>query len=588
MRARLSQAFCAYLLALLPLCGSAAAHEGHDHDKAPPLNLPVAPRVVAVTPDLELVGVLSGKERLTIFLHDFATNEPIKSARLFVSVDADEATATPKGDGVFEVEAPWLANAGKTDIIFRLALSEGEQDLLTGRLERPAAKEPIAKAAGLMERTAERIEQQPYIFIFALGGLVAGILLTLLISSAVARRRARDTTQPATLQAGSSESAHERPSETIKQLRRVAGAVIMLLAACAWDAEVYAAEGTTAELPSIPSTMATDMPQRMADGTLFVPKATQHLLSFRTILTAETTAPRADELIGTIVAGPNNFGRVQPERPGRIEAPDSGLAYLGKRVEKGDFLGYLVPYIEAADRATIESQIAETEARIAKQRTIHSRYMSRPGSVPRVKLDEVAGEIEALRQRLAELRPILSQRLEIRAPIGGVISMSNITVGQVVQAGKTLFEIVDPSEFWVEAIAHRETATDSISRAYAVTQQGKKLPLEYVGRGLSLRQQATPMTFRLQESSAALGIGMPVKVILQSHVQMDGFVLPSSSIVRGQAGLPIVWIKTEAERFEPQVVRHDPLDGERVVVRAGLRPDQRVVTEGVTLLNQIR
>ena len=121
--------------------------------------------------------------------------------------------------------------------------------------------------------------------------------------------------------------------------------------------------------------------------------------------------------------------------------------------------------------------------------------------------------------------------------------MSNITVGQVVQAGKTLFEIVDPSEFWVEAIAHRETATDSISRAYAVTQQGKKLPLEYVGRGLSLRKQATPMTFRLQESSAALGIGMPVKVILQSTVEMDGFVLPSSSIVRGQAGLPIVWIK---------------------------------------------
>jgi hypothetical protein len=45
-----------------------SAHEGHDHDAPPPLNLPVAPRVTAVTPDYELVGVLSGRQRLTIFL----------------------------------------------------------------------------------------------------------------------------------------------------------------------------------------------------------------------------------------------------------------------------------------------------------------------------------------------------------------------------------------------------------------------------------------------------------------------------------------------------------------------------------------
>ena len=56
--------------------GAAAAHEGHDHDKPAPLNLPIAPRVVAVTPDYELVGVLSGEQRLTIFLHHFATGEP--------------------------------------------------------------------------------------------------------------------------------------------------------------------------------------------------------------------------------------------------------------------------------------------------------------------------------------------------------------------------------------------------------------------------------------------------------------------------------------------------------------------------------
>ena len=81
---------------------------------------------------------------------------------------------------------------------------------------------------------------------------------------------------------------------------------------------------------------------------------------------------------------------------------------------------------------------------------------------------------------------------------------------------------------------------------------------------------------------------MPVKVVLQSTAKVDGFILPASAIVRGQTGLPIVWIKTEPERFEPQTVKVEPLDGQSVVVTAGLKPDQRIVTDGVTLLNQVR
>ena len=36
------------------------------------------------------------------------------------------------------------------------------------------------------------------------------------------------------------------------------------------------------------------------------------------------------------------------------------------------------------------------------------------------------------------------------------------------------------------------------------------------------------------------------------------------------------------------MVRYEPLDGDRVTVLGGVKPDDRVVTEGATLLNQIR
>ena len=184
--------------------------------------------------------------------------------------------------------------------------------------------------------------------------------------------------------------------------------------------------------------------------------------------------------------------------------------------------------------------------------------------------------------------PSVAAREPVVAPISGVVSVATATIGQIVDARDVLFEIVDPSQFWVEAIAFNADAGRDLERAYAIAQDIGQIPLEYAGRGLALRQQATVLTFRVTGSSDGLAIGKPVKVVLQSTAKVEGFVLPASAIVRGQTGLPIVWIKTEPERFEPQAVKVEPLDGRSVVVTAGLKADQRVVTDGVTLLNQVR
>ena len=150
------------------------------------------------------------------------------------------------------------------------------------------------------------------------------------------------------------------------------------------------------------------------------------------------------------------------------------------------------------------------------------------------------------------------------------------------------FEIVDPSRFWIEAVAHDPGVVANLSKAFAVTNSGETLALEFAGLGLSLRQQTVPLTFRVAQAAPNLGIGRPVTVILQSTVALKGIVLPASSVVRGQSGLPTVWVKSEPERFEARLVRFEPLDGQRVVILAGLKPELRVVTEGATLINQIR
>jgi hypothetical protein len=562
----------------LLLSGMAVAHEGHDHDAPPPLNLPVAPRVVAVTPDYELVGVLSGEHRLTIFLHRFETGEPVKDAKLFLSAGEQEVEAERKEDGVFDVLAPWIGAAEPLDIVFRLKLPNDE-DILTGRLEKASATTAPAAAAA----SASQLQQTVYV---AIGALMAGVLLTLLTGASLSRRRHTRLGRAAEIREDG-EPAPESDAK-LKQLRRasVIGVLAVLGAVVLAPGQGRAQTGPS--LPSVPATMATDVPQRMADGSLFVPKATQHLLSIRTVMTAESKAPRTVELTGTVIADPNSFGRVQSGHSGRIDAPEGGLAFAGKRVKKGDVLAHLQHHIEAYDKGNMQGEIAELEERIKLQEAKLARYLQAPLAVPPIRIDETKGEIAALRQKRKQLVPTLAEREEIRAPISGVVSAANVVAGQSVDAREVMFEIVDPARFWVEAVARDASVATNLTRAFAVTGNGESIPLVFAGAGLSLKQQAAPLTFQVAHAEPNLSIGQPVTVILQLTVELKGIVLPASSVVRAASGLSIVWVKREAERYEPYTVRYEPLDGQRVVVLAGLKPEQRVVTEGATLLNQIR
>jgi cobalt-zinc-cadmium efflux system membrane fusion protein len=571
------------LLAAVLMCAAPlAAHEGHDHDKPPPMALPIAPRVTAVTPDYELVGVLSGKSRLTLFLTSFATNEPVRAAAIVVEAGDEKVEAVAKGDGVFDVSAPWIAGEGNLDLVFNLTVSEGA-DLLTGRLDRPAAATSGTQPLGTWAQVWRAVQASPLALAFGVGGLILGVLATLLFSP-----RAQSTVNDRSVDRYNEPSGPLANSEGgIKVLRRAALGLVLTAAILSHSPPVEAADAPPAT-PTVPSTMATDLAQRLSDGSLFVPKATQHLLSIRTVLTAEKDTTTSVELAGTIMAGPNHFGRVQSGHSGRLTAPDNGLAYVGKRVEKGDVLGYLEPHIGTVERGTIESQIAEADARIAMQQARLVRLRGAPLAVPPIKIDEAEGELKALQERRRQLNPTLSERHEITAPIAGIVSKAGFFAGQVIEPRDILFEIVDPSQFWVEAFSYGGSIPDTAAKASAIVGQNQKVELHYVGRGLEMKEQATPLMFRVKAGTDSLSIGQPVRVVLSSTHVVKGLVVPSSSIVRKPNGLPIVWVKTDAERFEPQTVKTEPLDGSNVVITAGLKPDMRVVTEGVTLLNQVR
>jgi hypothetical protein len=101
-------------------------------------------------------------------------------------------------------------------------------------------------------------------------------------------------------------------------------------------------------------------------------------------------------------------------------------------------------------------------------------------------------------------------------------------------------------------------------------------------------RQAAPVHFAVVGEASALRMGQLITVLAETGERRQGLAVPRASVLRGANGQSLVWEHVSPERFEPRFVRFEPLDGERVLILAGIEHGARVVTQGAELLNQIR
>lgn len=539
----------------------AVAHEGHDHGAAPPPPAAAAPRFETHSDAFEIVGVLGPDGRLWIHLDRFPTAEPVPGASISATVDGAPAEVSPAGSSSHVVVQQALTQPGSRNLVLMITAGT-EMDLLAATLEVPtSAPDATGSPAGSSAWAA--LSRDPLAW-------AAGVLL-LLAGVVVGRLAAPRALPPYTVPVPAPDLG-----DVVRALRP----------------ERAAARTLTPVLlvlyPGLALAQPLDVPRRQPDGSVFVPKPTQHLLGLRAAVAARGEAPVVLQLIGQVVADPNASGRVQAAEAGRVEPPEGGFPVLGQRVERGQLLGYVVPVIAAQDRAGVRASIADLDAQIIITEARLRRLTALTGTVAAREISDARAELDGLRQRRAANLPAVAGREPILAPASGVLSVVRVAAGQVVEAREPLFDIVDPARLWVEAIAFDPVAVAEVTGATAVTAAGQPLRLAFVGRGLALRQQALPVQFRIEEAPAGLAIGQPVTVMVQTPRRLEGIVLPAEAVVRSAEGPPIVFEMPGAERFVPRPVRVQPLDAQRVIVTAGLEPGMRVVTEAAGLVAQVR
>ena len=367
--------------------------------------------------------------------------------------------------------------------------------------------------------------------------------------------------------------------------------LMALLMAAALSAPLPALAGPGHDHGDAPPAPTGNGPSRQPDGSVFLPKPAQRQLGVRTLVAATGQHAKAFELAGTVVMDPNAGGKVQAVLAGRLEAGPKGLPGVGQAVRKGEVLAYVVPTAGAIERSNQLAQQAELRAArdLAARRV--ERLTELADTVPRKDIEAAESELQSLTQRLGAVGAGLATRDALVAPVSGVIASANAVAGQVVDARELVFEVVDPSRLRIEALAYDPAQAQSVAGA-TLAVGGQRVPLRFVGAARSLRDQAQPLQFAGDSSVlgtlAHLAIGQPVRVFVQSTDKVDGVQVPAAALLRNPANQTIVWVKESPERFAPRVVTAVPLDGTSVAVTSGLKPGDRVATQGATLINQVR
>ncbi|MFM2120972.1 MAG: hypothetical protein RL722_2440, partial [Pseudomonadota bacterium] len=262
----------------------------------------------------------------------------------------------------------------------------------------------------------------------------------------------------------------------------------LVMPALAGDGHVHG------DAPAAPSANG---PQRLPDGSVFLPKPAQRQLGVRTLPTEAAELPRSFELMGKVVMDPNAGGKVQPLNAGRVEPGPRGLPHPGQAVRKGEVLAYVVPSATPIERSNQAAQLADLRAAKSLADKRVARLKELADTVPRKDIEAAEGEAQGLADRIAAVGTGLSSREALVAPVSGVIASVNVVTGQVVDARELIVEIVDPARLRIEALAYDLGLASQVGNA-SLAMGKERVPLTLVGVARSLREQALPLAFRAE------------------------------------------------------------------------------------------
>jgi RND family efflux transporter MFP subunit len=294
-----------------------------------------------------------------------------------------------------------------------------------------------------------------------------------------------------------------------------------------------------------------------------------------------------------------------------VAAPADGrfmsasLPSVGARVQAGQELGRLQPRAagDGTDRATLAGAVSEAQLAVdgARAELARSERLLADRAVPARRVEDAQRALKVAESRLTAAQARLEQRDEalrtggggaggnsfaLRAPIAGVIADVFAALGAAYDEGAPLFRVVRTDEVELQVqVPASDAPLGTAVQEIALEIPGRTDPLpvrfdhmHYAGI-IDPKTRSLPVQFDVENRNGQLLIGQTLTAILYTGRRDRMTTIPKDALLM-EAGRPYVFVQTGGESFARRYVEIVVRDGDRVGVRSGVKPGERVVTRG--------
>jgi RND family efflux transporter MFP subunit len=282
--------------------------------------------------------------------------------------------------------------------------------------------------------------------------------------------------------------------------------------------------------------------------------------------------------IGTVAPRAGHMATLSAPAPARVA---SVLVTAGQPVSRGQVLVVL-------DRSTFEAALGSAQAAVAAASRNYERSerLADEGIVPRKDAEAAAAELARARADLASAQRDASLAT-LRAPISGVVTRMNATIGAAADPSQPLVEIADPSALDIlltvtPSDAARVRAGANVNLSAGQSASGEPLgvgtvvdvggTVDSATRGVTVRVQA-PTTRR------PLRIGETIYGQIAVSTKANAIVVPVEALVPEGNAVHVYVV----DRNDVAHVREVTVGGRTdrsAEITAGLQPGERIVTYG--------
>jgi membrane fusion protein (multidrug efflux system) len=316
---------------------------------------------------------------------------------------------------------------------------------------------------------------------------------------------------------------------------------------------------------------------------------------------AAANQPEPMEVISVAVAEPREYTRtttsigtvvalrsitVRNELPGTVRYTQ---LTPGAIVKEGTVLVSLDVSVETAELQALQAQRKLAETQLARmQRMVERKAASEQ------ELDTARAQYDVAAAQIARIQAVIARKT-LRAPFRARVGISDVHEGQYLNEGTELTTLqgVDDSAYVDFTVAQQVAATLRKGSDVRVFTGNAAQPI--TAEVLALDSRVDPSTrnaivrARISDANLAPSPGASVRVEVPVGEARDVVAVPASALRKGPGGDHVFVLAEDDKgntRAHLRAVTVDSLQGDEVVLTAGVEPGERVAASGAFKLRE--